>query len=212
MIYLVKSEYGKCDILDTDDMVIESVSREELLEILRSEVKIQNIDVGMVFLKPDTVFYLSHEDGINRVTYGNRGNFIVIVPDMLIFEKDCVARNKKENYYFKFTKNPSNHFILWFDGYFYDMEVAQVGAGYFLVVNGELRYTLSTSQTKPYSIRMFGYIPSKEIFRIDFHGVTIDIYKNCLLYQGTSEGDVDMSTELGIKMSESEFRRILMFA
>lgn len=213
MLYIIgEPSETAIDILDTDDMVVETITRRELNRLLRKGIQIANIDTQIALRYPRLAICINKL--VLETAYYNDPALCVspfiVIPDALRLLKDLFVYNSEYNFFFRFnTFKQSAVFVieLWFDGFYYEIkEVTTDNLKVSLLINNCRFKEFGSLWFDGYQIRYIGFLPKINSFVISFESYRIRFNRGIIECDGLVYDDVT------IAMTESEFRRKFMFA
>lgn len=213
MLYIVGNPWYSVNILDTDDMVIESVSRKELNTILRNGIKIANIDRKVALKHPRseimTSRYATETKFINESYSGIEAH--IKIPHAFSMIKGLMVHNEKYNFYIKYESNPVSKFVLWINCFYYELHViVNKELKYELWVNNKLYVNFGSEEIGGHELEYLGFCLEDCTFKIYFHHKALSFDDDVMSYWKSFNRET--SERIGIPMSEAEFKRNIVFA
>lgn len=218
MLYIVRYEHNKVDILDTDDMVIETITRPEFNALLRKGIQIENIDKDIVLEHPraEIKFTRLWDSGTEYMPATNNQKAHILIPGTYNIVRNLVVYNEKYNFHVHLLIIDGMPRIkIWYDGIYFDTQVKQKvpisysqGRRALFIINDINICELGLLRPHIYNLNCFGFKPEYECFYFEFSGNWIKIGKETVTCH---YGIPKTRRGVGTEMSEKEFKRRLMF-
>lgn len=213
MLYIIgEPSETAIDILDTDDMVVETITRRELNRLLRKGIQIANIDTQIALRYPRLAICINKL--VLETAYYNDPALCVspfiVIPDALRLIKDLFVYNSEYNFFFRFNtfkQSAVSVIELWFDGFYYEIkEVLHDGLKVSLLINNCCFKEFGSLWFDGYQIRYTGFLSKINSFVINFESYGIRFNRDIIECDGLVYDDT------AIAMSASEFKRKSMYA
>lgn len=219
MLYIIRYENNKVDILDTDDMVIETITRPEFNALLRKGIQIENIDKDIVLEHPraEIKFTRLWDSGTEYMPATKNQKAHILIPGTYNIVRNLVVYNEKYNFHVHLLITDGMPRIkIWYDGIYFDTQVKQKvpisysqGRRALFIINDINICELGLLRPHNYNLKCFGFKPEYECFYFEFSSNWIKTGKETVTCH---YGIPKVRRGTGIEMSEKEFKRRLIFS
>ena len=218
MLYITRYVSNKVTILDTDDMVIETITRPEFNALLRKGFQIGNIDKDIALEHPRSEIELTrfYDFGTEYIPATKNQKALIRISGAYNIVRNLVVYNEKYNFHVHLLiADGMPRIKIWYDGVYFDTQVKQKvpisysqGRRALFIINDIVLCDLGLLRPHYYNLNCFGFKPDYECFYFEFLDNWIRVGKETVTcHYGTPK----IRRGVGIEMSEKEFKRRLMF-